>query len=417
MSAATQRSYAPLKAARRSPAERQAEIRANDTEMATRLWQYAVASQDMDAARLAIKMFFSVSPENQFDAEGFQNEGELYATSGQVLVPPTRLSQAYLRRQGASRRRKMMRMLSEYRLLVGYSFRFYTLTMPDFGVDYELTLDIIEDALHRLKRSRIWRDNVRGAYDKVEWTTGKQITPHNHVHAHVLAAARLVSLTGFTATWTRCVRASAEARSVAWQLPEGRTLSVKLETRTTAEMIAEMTKYIAKPSDYKRLDGAELFKIHSVLRNRRLLNSYGDFNANKGKVSEASTVEVEDAVQLMPSLDTGTQLNTSNTQDECLQAADSDSEQVVVEADFGTQLNTSAVARLSLEELRGGTKEEWSVEKLEEWRLDYAKRFNKARERRLLWLRQRHRRCKIVLGDGSIQRGVARLELVEQLAA
>jgi hypothetical protein len=383
------RCVAPIKAARRSSQERQAEIRRNDAATAAKVWRYAVEARDMEAARLAIKLESSVASENQFTAVDFEKDGELYQTSGQLIVPPTRLSQAYLRRQGARARRSIMATLSDYRLLVGHMFRFYTLTMPNFGADYETTLNIIQDALVRFKRSSIWRENVSGAFDKIEWTFGKLLTPHNHFHAHILAAARRVDLKGFSATWTRCVRASAASHGVEWQLPDDRTLSVKLETKSVPEMISEITKYIAKPSDYNRLSGAELVKIHHVLRGRRLLNSYGTFNANKGKVKQSATKET-DVARAMPNLDTGTQLNTFDIQAKHRKAA--------LNADPSVESSAT---------------EAWSVERLEEWRRDYALQFHRQRERRLVWLQQHHLRCKIVLGDGQTRRGAARLELVE----
>jgi hypothetical protein len=262
--------------------------------------------------------------------------------------------------------------------------------MPNFGADYETTLNIMQGALARLKRSAIWRANVSGAFDKIEWTSGKLITPHNHVHAHILAAARLMDLKGFSAIWTRCVRASASAHGVVWQLPDAQTLSVKLETKSVPEMISEMTKYIAKPSDYTRLSGAELVKIHHVLRGRRLLNSYGAFNANKGKVKSHAATGETDVARAMPNVQTGTLLYTSNIQDRRQEAA----------------IN----ANLSI---KSSATEVWSVARLAEWRRDYALQMQIQRERRLVWLQQRHRRCKIVLGDGHTRRGAARLELVE----
>ncbi len=368
------RRVAPVQRARRTVQERQQATRNADAVTASKLWSYVLESGSMAAAKLAIKIDNSLSAANQFVADDFEFEGERYKTASQLTTPPTRLSQAYLRRQGNARRLTIKAMVASYVLAVGYWFRFYTLTMPNLGVSFELTLDIIDGALRRLKRSAIWRENVKGAYDKIEWTTGKQMRAHNHVHAHVMAAARFLDQSKFTEVWTRCVRRETEKYGVEWQLPDGHLLSVKLETKTFKEMIFEMTKYIAKPSDYAAMSGAELVEIDRVLRGRRLLNSYGDFNNHKGNYEEVEN-EIEPQT---PNLDTGTQLNSSS----------------------------------SLETEIQPTPEAWNVDELARWRRRYELRMERQRVARLEWLLQRHRRSKIVLGNGEIHRGAARLEAV-----
>ncbi len=373
MSAAARSFDVPLRPARRSPVERQASVRDADAVTASKVFEYAREVRDMSAARLAIQLDCSVQPENQFEADGFERRGKSYSTAGQLVVPTTRISLACLKRQGARHRRRMKATLENYKLLVGLALRFYTLTMPDFGASFEVTLDIMQDALCRLKRSKIWRENVNGAYDKIEWTGGKREEVHHHVHAHLLLAARWLQgeqLKRFTATWTRCVRASAKAHGVAWTLPKGCSLSVKLKTLTLPEMINEMTKYLAKPSDYERLSGAELVEIHRVLKGRRLFNSYGDFNANSGSgesINKPSQIKV---VQQMPSLDTGSQLNR-------------------MEDEQGAQLDAS-----------GAVAEVWNEDELMRWRDEYVQRLREQRGRRLEWLLSKHPRCHITLGTG-----------------
>jgi hypothetical protein len=391
VSAAARSLVVPIKAARRSPAERQASVRAADALTASKVFAYAREVRDMSAARLAIQLDCSVQDENQFEAEGFERGGETYSTAGQLVVPTTRISLACQKKQGARHRRVMKRMLESYMLLVGLAFRFYTLTLPNFNASFEVTLDIMQDALCRLKRSKIWRDNVEGAYDKVEWTGGKQEEVHHHVHAHLLLAARWLGKGDkrdeFTATWTRCVRASAEAHGVAWTLPRGRVLSVNLKTKTLPEMINEMTKYLAKPSDYARLSGAELVEIHRVLKGRRLFNSYGDFNANSGSGESIVKPNQTKVVQQMPNVHTGTQLN--RMEDE--RAAQPSASSEVVEV--------------------------WNEEELARWRDEYMQRVRLQRARRLTWLLSKHRRCRIRLGTGAQHYGSIRAGEMEEARA
>jgi hypothetical protein len=342
----------------------------------------------MSAARLAIQLHCSVQDDNQFEADGFGRDGETYSTAGQLVVPTTRISVACLKRQGARHRRRMKATLESYRLLVGLALRFYTLTLPDFGASFEVTLAIEQDALTRLKRSRIWRDNVRGAYDKTEWTCGKREEVHHHIHAHLLVAARWMDMKAFTATWTRCVKAAAKAHGVAWTLPRGYALSVKLKTLTLPEVINEMTKYLAKPSDYARLSGAELVEIHRVLKGRRLFNSYGDFNANNGSREIVAKPKQTEVVQQMPSLDTGTQLNR-------------------MEGERAAQPSAS-----------GEVVEVWDEEELARWRAEYVQRLRLQRTRRLTWMLSKHPRCRITLGTGTRHYGSIRAgEMEDALAA
>jgi hypothetical protein len=374
VSAAARSLVVPITAARRSPVERQASLRAADALTASKVFAYAREAQDMSAARLAIKLHCSVQDANQFEAEGFERNGETYSTAGQLVVPTTRISVACLKKQGARHRRTMKAMFENYMLLVGLALRFYTLTMPDFGASFEVTLDIMQDALCRLKRSKIWRENVHGAYDKIEWTSGKREEVHHHIHAHLLLAARWLEgeqLKRFTATWTRCVRASAKAHGVAWTLPKGCSLSVKLKTLTLPEVINEMTKYLAKPSDYARLSGAELVEIHRVLKGRRLFNSYGDFNSNKGKADNIIKPRETEVIKQMPNLDTGSQLNR-------------------IEPQQDSQHNGSkAVAEV------------WNEDELMRWRDEYMQQVREQRGRRLEWLLSKHPRCRIRLGTGA----------------
>jgi hypothetical protein len=388
VSAAARSFEVPLRPARRSPVERQASVRVADAVTASKVFAYAREAHDMSAARLAIQLHCSVQDENQFEAEGFERRGESYATAGQLVVPTTRISLACLKRQGARHRRRMKATLENYKLLVGLALRFYTLTMPDFGASFEVTLDIMQDALCRLKRSRIWRENVNGAYDKIEWTGGKREQVHHHVHAHLLVAARWLDMKAFTATWTRCVRASAKAHGVTWTLPKGCSLSVKLKTKTLPEMINEMTKYLAKPGDYERLSGAELVEIHRVLKGRRLLNSYGDFNANCGSGEVVGKFKQTKVVQQMPSLDTGTQLNR-------------------MEDERAAQPSAS-----------GEVVEVWNEEELARWRDEYVQRLREQRGRRLEWMLSKHPRCRITLGTGTRHYGSIRAgEMSEARAA
>jgi hypothetical protein len=365
-------------------------VRAADAVTASKVFAYAREAHDMSAARLAIQLHCSVQDENQFEAEGFERRGESYSTAGQLVVPTTRISVACLKRQGARHRRRMKATLENYKLLVGLALRFYTLTMPDFGASFEVTLDIMQDALCRLKRSRIWRENVNGAYDKIEWTGGKRDVVHHHIHAHLLIAARWLQgeqLKRFTATWTRCVRASARAHGVAWTLPKGCSLSVKLKTLTLPEMINEMTKYLAKPSDYARLTGAELVGIHRVLKGRRLFNSYGDFNANCGSVESITKLSQTKVVQQMPSLDTGSQLNR-------------------MEDEQGAQLDAS-----------DNVAEVWNEDELMRWRDEYVERLREQRGRRLEWLLSKHPRCRITLGTGKRHYGSSLVEEMSEARA
>jgi hypothetical protein len=135
-------------------------------------------------------------------------------------------------------------------------------------------------------------------------------------------------------------------------------------------MINEMTKYLAKPSDYARLSGAELVGIHRVLKGRRLFNSYGDFNANSGSGESIVKRSQTKVVQQMPSLDTGSQLNR-------------------MEDEQGSQLDAS-----------GAVAEVWNEDELMRWRDEYVQRLREQRGRRLEWLLAKHPRCRITLGTG-----------------
>jgi hypothetical protein len=358
-----------------------------DAVTASKVFEYAREARDMSAARLAIQLHCSVQDDNQFEADGFERRGETYTTAGQLVVPTTRISVACLKRQGARHRRRMKATFESYMLLVGLAFRFYTLTMPNFGASFEVTLDIMQDALCRLKRSKIWRENVHGAYDKTEWTGGKQEAVHHHVHAHLLVAARWLDMKAFTATWTRCVKAAAKAHGVAWTLPKGRLLSVKLKTKTLPEMINEMSKYLAKPGDYERLSGAELVEIHSVLKGRRLFNSYGDFNANCGSGEVVGKSKQTKVVQQMPNVHTGSQLNRM----EDTQAAQPSASGEVVEV--------------------------WNEDELARWRDEYVERLRQQRGRRLEWLLSKHPRCRITLGTGTRYYGSIRAGEMEEARA
>jgi hypothetical protein len=171
--------------------------------------------------------------------------------------------------------------------------------MPKIHASFADVLDMLDAALVLLKKRQWFKSNVRGAVIGVEFTLGAA-GDHYHAHAHMLAWSKWVSWSELGEQWTACLLKAAARRGVLveFETAHGRAVvDVRLVTAkrkgkgtvSTADAIQETCKYIVKGSDFEKIPAGELCAVEKALRRRRMVETFGECNAQKGKRPEGST--------------------------------------------------------------------------------------------------------------------------------
>lgn len=268
--------------------------------LATIYGQSAVLNGDVRAMAKADILRQTYQPENIFTANDLLNKttGELFDGYGTLVEGVcSRVSPSYL---SASARRQRKRILSKFdavKLLVGQEWRFLTLTMPFLRTDVATIFKIQTDALQNFKKNvAVWKRNVQGAFFAEEMVIGDATTmlqTHFHVHVHILMLGKKIDQWLLADLWTNCVENACRRSGVEClmtNLLSNRFVvdikSVKKYAqkngKTVDEAVNELCKYTTKGSDYEKVPKREILEIEKALGGRKMIQSYGCFNNQKG---------------------------------------------------------------------------------------------------------------------------------------
>jgi hypothetical protein len=315
--------------------------------IARQLERGALATNDAESLAVADMLAAAAKPENIYTAEDLHDaHGELFSGYGSFNLVGSRLSPAYAKAASARARKRATIALNRYTPKSGEQLRFITLTLPRMIASFEKTFEVLELALVLLKRRRYFRETVSGAVIGTEFTLGdprcdKHLlhrTPIRseavkrceacrafvwspsdgwHCHAHLACWSKWVDWIELGEQWTQCVEVAAHRLSVNFKIEtsHGRAIvDIRLVTDeqggkgtiTNRECVLELVKYCIKSSAFNKIPAAELCAVEKVLYRRRMIETYGVCNANRGSgsVEEKASVEATNALAYLDTLHT-----------------------------------------------------------------------------------------------------------------
>lgn len=257
------------------------------------------ALQDDDAEGLAVAdmILEAARPENLYAARDMHNaDGELFDGYGSAVIAPTRLDPAYMKASSARARKKARAALERCRPQAGERLRFVTLTLPDFGLDFVTALEVLSRALVLFKKRAWFKRTVRGAVIGDEVTGGAD-GGRAHVHAHMVTWSKWIVWAELGEQWTACVMKAAQPYVDAPRVgtAHGRAVvDVRLVTSkgrgkgtiSLNDAVTEVCKYTVKGSDFERLPPAQLCAVERALYRRRMVETYGECNAQRGRACD-----------------------------------------------------------------------------------------------------------------------------------
>lgn len=327
-------------------------------------------TDDAEAWAVADMLRMVSQPENIFVAEDLHNQdGEAFEGYGSLVMTGSRLDVAYMAASRRKARGRVREALGQVKPRSGEHLRMLTVTMPPIQ-GFKLSLDVLDGALVLLKKRGWFKENVRGAVLGVEFTLGGD-GGHYHMHAHILAWSKWIKWADFGAVWTECLVTSAQklGAQIEFTTAHGRAVvDVRLvrpkqdrvrnwQRKGVVGMddaIEEVCKYVVKGSDFLSVPVEELATIERVLRRRRMLETFGEANGQRGRV-----VEPPDATG---ALDPDTSLDTQAI-------TDGDEKQETVK-----QERSEPLRLIGAQMIREGRRKEWLeylakvFRKRQEWR-------------------------------------------------
>jgi hypothetical protein len=265
----------------------------------------AFLKKDAKAIAIADCLLETYKPENVYvsrDVVNYQT-GEVFDGYGVLQSGvASRLSPAYQRFASSRARKRVEAKISNYKQLVGQDWRFATFTIPFLKADIETVLGIVSRAMELLKKRKIFRLNVDGAFCGEELTIGDGSTAHFthfHTHIHVLMLGRYIEQGKLADEWTDCVEKACREFGVNFSIPNLKTNRLIVDIRsvkkyakkhsvTMMDSLLEVCKYTTKGSDFEKVPVEQLVEIEAALRGRQMVKPYGVFNNHKGRAGNVN---------------------------------------------------------------------------------------------------------------------------------
>jgi hypothetical protein len=190
---------------------------------------------------------------------------------------------------------------------------FKNLENTDFVTNFLFLLSVWT----RFRNTPYFREVVDGCYRKIEFTVNDAGTKNYNFHPHLLGLTTVefadnsndckpncrephAHINGyksplnqeFAGVWTNCLQLShkemfgceIDLSGLEAAVCDFRRFDIS-DVRTVGRcgVLYELTKYMAKASDFLELEPTELLAANKILRNKRLLTSIGSFNGYKGR--------------------------------------------------------------------------------------------------------------------------------------
>jgi hypothetical protein len=190
---------------------------------------------------------------------------------------------------------------------------FKNLENTDFVTNFLFLLSVWT----RFRNTPYFREVIDGCYRKIEFTVKDAGTKNYNFHPHLLGLTTVEFADNskdckrnccephahtnsykaavnqeFARVWTNCLQLShremfgteINLSGLETAVCDFRRFDIS-DVRTVERrgVLFELTKYMAKPSDFLELEPTELLAANKILRNKRLLTSIGSFNGYKGR--------------------------------------------------------------------------------------------------------------------------------------
>jgi hypothetical protein len=190
---------------------------------------------------------------------------------------------------------------------------FKNLENTDFVTNFLFLLSVWT----RFRNTPYFKTTIDGTYRKIESTVKNAATKNYNFHIHLLGLTtvefadnskdckkncreshshtnsyKAVVNQEFAGVWTNCLKLShkemfdceIDLSGLDVAVCDFRKFDVS-DVRTVERrgVLFELTKYMAKPSDFLELEPSELLAANKILKGKRLLTSIGSFNGYKGK--------------------------------------------------------------------------------------------------------------------------------------
>jgi hypothetical protein len=263
-------------------------------------------SEDYEALALADILAEAAKPENVFTGYDLHSaDGELFDGYGSLENASSRLDPAYMKASSARARNRAHEALGRVKPQSGEHLRMLTLTMPPlYHAEFGDVMQVLDRAIVLLKKRKWFKEQVRGAVIGTEFTLGKA-NDHYHAHCHMLAWSRWIVWAELGEQWSSCLKQAAATSGVALEFEtehgqavvDVRLVTSKRRGRGTVSMedaVEECCKYTCKGSDFARIPVEELCAVERYLRGRRMIETFGECNARKGRVKQEQGTKEQD---------------------------------------------------------------------------------------------------------------------------
>lgn len=265
----------------------------------------AFLKKDAKSTAIADCLLETYKPENVYVSRGVINyqTGEVFDGYGVLQAGvASRLSPAYQRFASSRARKRAEVKISNYKQLVWQEWRFATFTIPFLKADIGTVLGIVSRAMELLKKRKIFRSNVDGAFCGEELTIGDGSSArftHFHSHIHVLMLGKYIDQGKLADEWTDCVEKACREFRVDFSIPNLKTNRLIVDIRnvkkyakkrsiTMADSLLEVCKYVVKGSDFNKVPVEQLVEIETALRGRQMVKPYGIFNNHRGRTESVN---------------------------------------------------------------------------------------------------------------------------------
>jgi hypothetical protein len=190
---------------------------------------------------------------------------------------------------------------------------FKNLENTDFVTNFLFLLSVWT----RFRNTPYFREVIDGCYRKIEFTVKDAETKNYNFHPHLLGLTtvefadnskdckpncreshqhrngyKVAVNVEFSNVWTKCLQLShkemfgceIDLSGLETAVCDFRKFDIN-DVRTVERrgVLFELTKYMAKPSDFLELEPTELLAANKILKGKRLLTSIGSFNDYKGR--------------------------------------------------------------------------------------------------------------------------------------
>ncbi len=331
-------------------------------------------SEDYEALALADILTEAAKPENVFTGSELHSaDGEVFDAYGSLENASSRFDPAYMKASSGRARKRANEALERVKPQSGEHLRMLTLTMPPlYRAEFGDVMQVLDRAIVLLKKRKWFKEQVRGAVIGTEFTRGKA-NDHYHAHCHMLAWSRWIVWAELGEQWSSCLKQAAAVSGVALEfntehdraVVDVRLVTSKRRGRGTISMkdaVEECCKYTCKGSDFARIPVEELCAVERYLRGRRMIETFGECNARKGRVKQEQPAKEQDTYLDETCINDGSNLNESEISETSNATSSAEKPAVVPLRKRGAQM------------IREGRRREWlrllrrTMRKRREWR-------------------------------------------------